>query len=98
MLQPGMCSATSSLSNTCVGPPGDTATADGTSASSGGGKFGPPTAARPERRKVAIRYVNQSGSATQSESVKATISPVAAALPTLRAALNPLFSVLMRLI
>ena len=40
MLQPAMCSATSSLISTWVGPPGDTATAAGTRLSSGGGKFG----------------------------------------------------------
>ena len=44
MLQPAMCSATSSLSSTWVGPPGDTATAAGTRLSSGGGKLGPPQA------------------------------------------------------
>ena len=38
---------------------------------------------------------SQSGSGTQSESVYATISPVAAAAPTLRAIESPLFSWLM---
>src|SRR3989442_1763607 len=44
MLQPGMCSAASSSSKTCVGAPGETATHDATKESSGGEKFGPPTA------------------------------------------------------
>ena len=55
MLQPAMCSATSSLISTWVGPPGDTATAAGTRLSSGGGKFGPPQAARSPASIVATR-------------------------------------------
>ena len=45
-----MCSATSSETRTWVGPPGETATTAGTSESSGGGKFGPPQAAKPGQR------------------------------------------------
>ena len=89
MLQPGMCSATWSLSSTWVGPPGDAATQAAVRESSGGGRFGPPTATKPPLTKLYARYVSQSGSTTQSESVKATISPVAASMPTLRAALSP---------
>ena len=69
MLQPGMCSATSSFSSTCVGPPGEAATAAGTRCGSGGGKFGPPTATKPLRTNLKTRKASQSGSGTQSESV-----------------------------
>src|SRR5207253_9867432 len=89
MLQPGMCSAASSSSKTCVGAPGETATHDATKESSGGEKFGPPTAPNSDDSNRATRKVSQSGSAMQSASVKAMISPVAALIPTLRAALNP---------
>ena len=48
MLQPGMCSATWSLSSTCVGWPGAAAT-HAASQPSSGVRFGPPTAAAPLR-------------------------------------------------
>jgi len=53
-----------------------------------GGKFGPPTAERPEERNLA--HISEPvGSATVRVSI-AIISPVAAAArPTLRAALKP---------
>ena len=54
MLQPGMCSATSSESSTWIGPPGALATHSATGPSPGGGMFGPPTPAwsrRHERRR-----------------------------------------------
>jgi len=44
MLQPGMCSATSSVMSTWVGAPGDTATQAAVRLSSGGGRLGPPMA------------------------------------------------------
>ena len=88
MLQPGMCSATWSLSSTCVGCPGAAATHAARRPSSGV-RFGPPTAAAPLRRNWYTRWVSQWASAKQSESVYATISPVAAANPTFLAALSP---------
>ena len=48
MLQPGMCSATWSLTRTCVGCPGAAAT-QAASQPSSGVRFGPPTAAAPLR-------------------------------------------------
>ena len=78
MLQPGMCSATRSVNITCAGPPGETITAAATAESSGGRKLCPPTPANPEYNRSPTRYLNQSSSARQSESVNAMISPVAA--------------------
>src|SRR5260370_42144631 len=89
MLQPAMCSATSSLISTWVGPPGDTATAAGIRLSSGGGKFGPPQAARPEATILPTREVSQSGPATQSLAVEATVVPGAAPPPTLGGRRSP---------
>jgi len=43
MLQPGMCSADSSSSITCVGPPGERRTHFATQSSDGGTMFGPPS-------------------------------------------------------
>ena len=43
MLQPGMCSATTSVSSTWVGLPGAAATAACTQFTAGGEMFGPPT-------------------------------------------------------
>src|SRR5439155_1618712 len=45
MLQPGMCSARSSLNRTCAGPPGAAATWRAPGPSPGGGTFGPPVPA-----------------------------------------------------
>ena len=55
MLQPGMCSASSSVSSTCVGLPGlfDTQAAIGPSP--GGGRLGPPSATCEVLRKVVAR-------------------------------------------
>ena len=91
MLHPGTCSATWSFASTCVGCPGEAAT-HAASRPSSGVRFGPPTAAAPVRRSWWTRWVSQSGSAKQSESVYAITSPVAARSPALRAALSPSFS------
>ena len=45
MLHPGMCSATTSVSNTWLGPPGAAATHACTQLAAGGETFGPPTPA-----------------------------------------------------
>ncbi len=55
MLQPGMCSASTSSSSTSIGPPGEAATHAATIESSGGGRLGPPTAGSPVWRNVATR-------------------------------------------
>ena len=49
MLQPGMCSASRSVSITCAGPPGELITAAATAESSGGRKLCPPIAANHAR-------------------------------------------------
>ncbi len=45
MLQPGMCSATVSVSSTWLGPPGAAATQAWIQLAAGGEIFGPPTPA-----------------------------------------------------
>jgi len=63
--------------------------------SSEGTTLGPPDATTSDVRNGWTRNVSQSGSARVSASVYATISPVASARPTLRAALSPAFGVSM---
>ena len=95
MLQPGTCSAMRSSSSTCVGPPGARAMHCAIGGSSAGTTFGPPEPTTSEVRNGWTRNVSQSRSTRVSASVYATISPVASARPTLRAALRPPFGMSM---
>ena len=88
MLQPGTCSARSSDMSTCIGPPGDAATARSTRSAVGTGRLGPPVATTSSSSERA-RWYGHSGWHIASESRKATIPPVAARIPSLRAALKP---------
>src|SRR5439155_9956906 len=89
MLHPGMCSAMVSEIKTGFGPPGALAMASALQPSFGGGRFGPPTPTALPSMSASARNRNQWISGYASSSMKATISPVAALMPTFRAALSP---------
>ena len=89
MLHPGRCSAWVSSKSTWLGAPGAERITASIGERAGGGRLGPPAAEISESRKALPRRTSHSRSGSQSSSVKARISPVAASAPILRAALRP---------